>query len=335
VKNQSDQVAAGTWSDSLFLSEDAVWDITDRPLGRASFTGALQPDGSYSLTLDTLMPAAAPGQYRVIVRTDVFNQVYEGVNEANNRTASPSTLEVSVDAMQIGAPLTTSLEPKQEKLFQIQVPDGQTLRVTLKSSDPASTNEIFIRHDRAPSSSVYDATYTGPLSSDLTAIVPSTEPGTYYLLVRNFSAGPEGTEVTLLAELLPLLITDVRTDTGGDSRHVTTTISGAQFQNGAIVKLVRPGIAEYEPLVWKVIDSTKIIATFDFTGAPHGLYDLKVINPDGSEAIVPYRFLIERAIEPEVTIGLGGPRIILAGDQATYSVALQGISNLDSPYTYF
>ena len=192
----------------------------------------------------------------------------------------------------------TSLAPKQEKLFQIQVPDAQTLRVTLTSSDPASTNEIFIRHDRAPSSSVYDATYDGPLSSDLVAIVPSTEPGVYYLLVRNFSAAPTGTEVTLLAELLPLLITDVKTDTGGDSRHVTTTISGAQFQDGAIVKLVRPGIAEYEPLVWEVIDSTKIIPTFDFTGAPHGLYDLKVINPDGSEAIVPYRFLIERAIEP-------------------------------------
>ena len=141
--------------------------------------------------------------------------------------------------------------------------------------------------------------------------------------------------MTLLAELLPLLITDVHTDTGGDSKHVTTTIRGAQFQPGAIVKLVRPGIAEYEPLVREVIDSTTIIATFDFTGAPHGLYDLKVINPDGSEAIVPYRFLVERAIEPEVTIGLGGPRIILAGDQATYSVALQSISNLDAPYTYF
>ena len=41
-----------------------------------------------------------------------------------------------------------------------------------------------------------------------------------------------------------------------------------QFQDGAIVKLVRPGIAEYEPLAWRVVDSTTIIATFDFTDAP-------------------------------------------------------------------
>ena len=90
-----------------------------------------------------------------------------------------------------------------------------------------------------------------------------------------------------------------------------------------IVKLVRPGIAEYEPVVYRVVDATRIIATFDLTGAPHGLYDLKVINPDGEQAIVPYRFLVEQAIEPDVTIGVGGPRVILAGDTGTYSVALR------------
>ena len=98
---------------------------------------------------------------------------------------------------------------------------------------------------------------------------------------------------------------------------------------------MRPGLAEIEPVLHRVINGTKIIATFDFTGQERSLYDLKVINPDGQEAIVPYRFQIERAIEPEVTIGVGGPRAILAGDVGTYSVALQNLSNLDAPYTYF
>ncbi len=335
MENLSDVAATGTWSDSLYLSEDATWDITDRPLGRAGFTGTLLAGESYTLHLDTLMPAAAPGHYRVIVRTDIYNQVYEGVNEVNNRTASGATMEVTVDELVIGAPLVTQLKAGQETLYKITVPQDQTLRVTLSASDDKSANEIFLRHDQVPTSAAFDATYSGPLSSDLTALVPSTEPGTYYLLVRNYSAPAGGADITLLAELLPLVITDVHTDTGGDSKHVTTTIRGAQFHEDAIVKLVRPGIAEYEPLVWEVVDSSKIIATFDFTDAPHGLYDLKVINPDGSEAILPYRFLVERAIEPEVTIGIGGPRVILAGDQATYSIALQGISNLDTPYTYF
>ena len=40
-------------------------------------------------------------------------------------------------------------------------------------------------------------------------------------------------------------------------------------------------------------------------------------------------------MEPEATIGVGGPRFILAGDVGTYSVAVQGTSNVDTPYTFF
>ena len=181
----------------------------------------------------------------------------------------------------------------------------------------------------------YDAAYEGGLAPQLQAVIPSTEPGVYYVLVRGYSEPTDNTPITLLAQLLPLAITGIATDVGGDAKYVTTTIRGARFHEDAIVKLVRPGFAEYEPVVYEVIDSTKIIATFDFTDAPHGLYDLKVINPGGDAAIVPYRFMIERAIEPDVTIGVGGPRTILAGEVGTYSVALQSISNLDTPYVYF
>src|SRR3546814_13206161 len=93
--------------------------------------------------------------------------------------------------------------------------------------------------------------------------------------------------------------------------------------------------AEYEPVAWEVVDASTIIATFDFTDAPHGLYDIKVINSDGSESVEPHRFLLERGIQPAVVIGVGGPRVILAGDQAAYSVALENQSDLDAPYHYF
>jgi hypothetical protein len=113
------------------------------------------------------------------------------------------------------------------------------------------------------------------------------------------------------------------------------TVRGARFKPGALLKLVRPGIEEIEPAVYEVIDATRIIATFDFRGVERGLYDLKVINPDGAEAIVPYRYLVERALEPDVTIGLGGPRVVPAGQAGLYSIALQSLTNVDTPYVYF
>ncbi len=62
---------------------------------------------------------------------------------------------------------------------------------------------------------------------------------------------------------MPLTITDVQTDAGGDTGYVTTTITGAGFNPKAIVKLIRPGFAEIEPVTYQVVDATKIIAEFD------------------------------------------------------------------------
>ncbi|MFA7603825.1 MAG: CARDB domain-containing protein, partial [Novosphingobium sp.] len=335
VRNTSAVMASGSWSDAVYLSRDATWDVNDRLLGYGNFTGTLLPDGTYTLSLNTTLPGASAGEYRVIVRADVRNQLHEDVGEGNNTTASPDALSISVPELKLGIPLTADLAPGQERLYRIEVPADRTLRLRVGANDERSINEVFLRHDLVPTSAAFDATYVGPLSQELTAIVPGTEPGVYYVLLRGYSGPSDGAQVTLIADLLPLVITGITTDRGGDSRFVTTTIKGAQFHPNAIVKVSRPNIAEYEPVTWEVVDSSTIIAKFDFTGAPHGLYDIKVINPDGSETIEPYRFLIERGIEPEVTIGIGGPRVILAGDQATYSAALENQSNLDAPYTYF
>src|SRR5262249_9873045 len=102
-----------------------------------------------------------------------------------------------------------------------------------------------------------------------------------------------------------------------------------------LVKLIRPGFAEYEPVNYQVVNGTTIIAEFDLRGAPHGLYDVAVINPDGEEAIVPYRYLVERSIEPDVTVGIGGPRVIAAGKTGRYGVTVNSATNLDTPYVFF
>ena len=141
--------------------------------------------------------------------------------------------------------------------------------------------------------------------------------------------------MTLLADTLPFGITDIATDQGGDGRYVTVTIRGAKFSPEAVVKLVQPDLAEFVPVTLNVVDSTTILATFDLTAAPRGLYDVTVLNPDGATAILPYRFVIERFIEPDVTIGIGGPRVIAACDSGTYGVALQSLTNLDTPYVHF
>jgi large repetitive protein len=335
VRNMSNLTVTGTWSDAVYLSSDAVWDVGDRTVGQVSFTGTLQPGQTYSTLLRANMPAVATGTYRFLVRTDIFDQVYEGDGEANNTTAAADVTQVTVDTLQLGVAFPTSLTHGGERLFRVEVPAGQTLRVRMDAADDRAATVLYVRHDTAPTGAVYDATPETPLAASQTAVIPTTTLGIYYVLVRGHSVPGGQMDATVTAELLPLMITDVTADFGGDGRYVTTTIRGASFQAGATVKLVRPGFAEYVPVAMRVFDATTIRATFDLRDAPRGLYDVTVINPDGQTAIVPYRFLVQQTIEPDVTIGLGGPRVIMAGDTALYSVAIQSTSNLDTPYAFF
>src|SRR3546814_5361640 len=119
---------------------------------------------------------------------------------SSDLTASPDALSISVEELALGVPLTVDLEPGQERLYRIEVPADSTLRFRVGSNDERSINEVFLRHDAVPTSAAYDATYTGPLAQELTAIVPDTATGVYYVLVRGYSGPAESAQVTRTPE---------------------------------------------------------------------------------------------------------------------------------------
>ena len=106
VENTSAVTANGSWTDAVYLSADATWDINDTLLGYGDFSGSLTTGQTYTRELTTSLPGTAAGDYRVIVRTDARNQLAEDTGDANNTTASASAISVSVDALTLGVPLT-------------------------------------------------------------------------------------------------------------------------------------------------------------------------------------------------------------------------------------
>ena len=350
ITNNSINPAFGRWTDSVYLSIDNAWDLGDILLGKVEHNGGLGVNASYNASLKAKLPPLKEGNWRVIVRPDLYNEVFEGKitytatglnlppQEANNRTASGATLQVQVPELALASPLQTTLSPGQSRLYKVSVAGGETLRVLLDSSKESGANEIYIRYGDVPTSYLFDASYTNPLSADQQAFIPSTQAGEYYVLVKS-NQGSVDTPVTLRAELLPLAITKVTPDQGGtgDDNHrwVTFDIYGAHFKAGALVRLSRPGVFETEPERWQVLDATHIRAIFDLRNVPHGLYDVSVINPDGQQVTDAMRYLVERGIEADVTIGIGGPRTLNPGDNATFSVSLQSLTNVDTPYVRF
>jgi len=350
ITNDSINPAFGRWTDAVYLSGDSNWDLGDILIGKVDHNGGLNANASYNASLKAKLPPLKDGNWRVIVRPDLYNEVFEGKitytatglnlppQEANNRTASAATLQVQVAELTVASPLQTTLSPKQTRLYKVSVAAGETLRVLLDSPAEEGTNEIYIRYGDVPTGYLFDASYTNPLSADQQAFIPSTQAGDYYVLVRS-NQGAADTPVILRADLLPLSITKVTPDQGGvgDDNHrwVTLDIYGSHFKAGALVKLSRPGVFEVEPDRWQVLDATHIRAIFDLRDAPHGLYDVSVINPDGQAVTEATRYLVERGIEADVTIGIGGSHTVNPGDNANYSVSLQSLTNVDTPYVRF
>src|SRR4029077_19813275 len=137
-------------------------------------------------TLTTIMPSVTPGQYHIIVRADIYNQTAlpAGGPIWSKTTPSACLLTAAVDSLTLGVAYPTTLSTGQERLLQVTVPLGATLRVTLSSSPAGAANEIFLKQGGAPTDSVYDAAYQGGLAPTQDAIVPSTVPGVYYILIR-------------------------------------------------------------------------------------------------------------------------------------------------------
>ena len=146
---------------------------------------------------------------------------------------------------------------------------------------------------------------------------------------------PGNNRIELKTRLLPFGITGFGRETGGDGRYFTLDVRGARFDSSAIVKLIRPQFAEFEPVNYQVVNATQIRAVFDLQDAPHGLYDVAVFNPDGTSSRIPYRFLVEEQLPYDVTVGLGGPSELKLGEVGIYGFGVYSLTNVDTPYVHF
>ena len=348
VENRGDEPARARIADAVYLSEDAVWDLGDSFVGRRDpisiFT--VNPGESYTGTLQFEVPAQLPGDYRVIVRTDIFDDVVEGENNRNNAGFSADTMAVTVPLLRLDVPLDDQLAQGVSRLYQLDVDPGETIRIDLDSLDDVGSQELFVAHERLPKPFDFDAAYEGYLRPDQSLVIPETVGGRYFVLARagvRVSVDDQETDLSLRREYpiqlnatrVPFGITDVTPDSGGDDRYVTVQIRGAEFPEQAAVRLVRPELAEFAPVSISRVDATELIAVFDLRDAHHGLYDVQVLHPDGRIAVEPYRFQIESADSLQSNIGVGGPSQIDLGATGAYGFPIQSLSNVDTPYTIF
>jgi len=93
VKNTgTGKTTNGSWVDKVYLSTDYTLDNSDQAIGSKTHYGNLDPDSSYSVSVDYTIPSNKVGNFIVIIKTDVANVEFEHTKENNNIASSITTI---------------------------------------------------------------------------------------------------------------------------------------------------------------------------------------------------------------------------------------------------
>ena len=291
----------------------------------------LAASAAYSDSWTGPLPALTPGSYHALVRTDVRNTVRE-TNLVNNFAASVNTIAVDVPILVLGQSVTNQLTTGSARYYKLNVPAGETVRVTLTGVSTNSFNELFIRYGAVPDLGNYDFLYSTPFSPNQQIDIPTTQAGWYYIMVRggNEQGGPLA--YTLQANTVPFAISSVSQNHIGDNGQVTITLTGAKFQAGATVRLVF-GTNIYSATTNFFTDATSVKARFVFTNALHGVYDVVLTNPNSQSTTAMQAVTIETALPltAEVVPGLvdNHPRV---GLPFKWNGSVVNVGNVDIGY---
>lgn len=234
VTNRGTGVAAGTWTDSLFLHTNATWDATARWLANRAWTATPTNGAIFQSTMVfTLPPWPAGNNYHLIFRVNTNSSLYEA-SETNNTLTVPITLTVpdlapvpegcavtvvsnrnllvvstvtnrgTGDALTNGVPWTnawfwsTNVTPFATSIAAANVPAGSTYRTTNLLTLPlgtVGTNLFTLRINH--SNALYESNLGNNELSLAVTNVPDAQPLEMAVLGRAVAGKPVGVVLTL------------------------------------------------------------------------------------------------------------------------------------------
>ena len=287
VSNTEPNNVTGQWIDAVYLSEDSVWDYTDPLIGTVDITAPLKGGGKYRGSvsvrasdlfagdLEKGIPGVVPGNYRIIVRTDIRNVINE-VDETDNTSPSTDSMTIDVYELLFDTPYTDSISQEQMHYFRVEMDGESDLRINFSATSPIIQAELFIQYNKPPNRAVYDASsyYIGEENCDM--VVSATIPGTYYIMLYGSNVLSSSAEYELLVREVSFEIIESYPSIGGNAGELTLELQGSRLHSGVSVKLLKNGDTMstahrvYSPF------SSLLFATFDLTMIPTGDYDILI-----------------------------------------------------------
>ncbi len=333
VTNAGANTAVGDLRDIAYLSSNNTLNTSDDLMFKyKDSTVTINPGQSITCTLSEQVSGLLPGNYYGIMNTNTLGTISEN-NSTNNQYTSLTTSAVSVNALTLDVVSTANLDYKQNLYYQVSVTADLDLLLTLTSNQTETgNNEVYIAYNRIPSSTDYDYKQENADSLNQQVLIPSTESGTYYVLIKTQSMFASAQSVSVLAHAMPFSITSIDPSTVGQGT-VTSTIKGAGFREGIKVYLKDANNTIVDTAeIREYSNSMKMIVRWTLADVALGTYNIVAVNTDLSTATLTNGLTVVAADEYNVTYVQYAPDWIRRGNSAFYTYQIKNSSNIDVPY---
>ena len=178
IANNGSKATFGYKCDSVYLSADDVWQISDVTIVqprcgsfRLDQKGSASDSSTYSST--ARIPLVAKGSYKSIVRTRSNVKDY---NLLNNIGVSVMSTSVSPPTIGLGENKTYDFKTNDDMTFELtNIPAGIGLIIRLNTLYELAYHRLFIKTNSPPASNNYDVAYKQTGITQQTVYVPYTK----------------------------------------------------------------------------------------------------------------------------------------------------------------
>ena len=270
----------GCWTDGVYLSKDAVWDIDDIYLGSVEHVGGLAAGEEYSGSLTVTMPSVKAGDYYVLVRTDINGQEakdkesYEWVQNLEARPITVSVRDLVLDTVTEGHISSAD----RYDCYMYRQDAGVAVRMNFGDIAADESLEVYIRYGAPADATNYDVLQK--INSDYTSfrVEADLSGRDVYVMVRR----KDGKEVSYSLQVVEarMEISDVVAHNLNAAQECTFDIMGINLKYGSGVVFVDSQGNEYVPDSVDYINTERITVNFGAGKLPSGSLSVRVTKDE-------------------------------------------------------
>ncbi len=294
--NRGSGLAVGPWHDRIsFLADQPGSGANEIDIADVPVAGNLGPGQSASYQATVRVPGATPGSWRWRIFTNVFGEVFEGANWANNAGPLSAPMQLQVQPLASTATLASAFDNlASPNWYQIGQAAGQQIVVTLNMASGSARSHLYAAAGYMPTTQTF-----GQISLDWNVptarlvLAAPAQAQTVYLLAQPDSWTGTGQPYTLITQVAQFSLQSLVVTQGGNAGTTTVPVLGSGFAPGMSAWLTPAGGSKVlSATMMMVQDSGDALATFNLAGAATGIYNFNVAL-GANHASLPGAFTVQ------------------------------------------